>query len=436
MLKDIGLDLENLVEDRPEEQLFRYHRSSLTAPEILDIERQKIFDKCWIYLGHESEVPRPGDYKRRKVAGRPVFFIRSRTDNKVNVFFNTCAHRGATICRHDEGNSKSMQCFYHAWTFDTDGNLIGVPDEESYGGFWDKSKMGLKPVTRVESYRGLIFVNLDPDAEDLVSYLAGAREYIDYVVDAAEEAVRFYTGSSNGSSDSVGMEILKGSHMYAIKANWKLLAENSYDAYHVAPTHASYIQYLKNVGHELQGYLGGTQVDLGNGHAATVGEVQWGRPVSKWAPIFGVDAKEEMDAVRRHIINKFGEERGRMMTEIDRNLVIFPNLVINDIMALVIRTFYPVRPDYIEVLQCELVPKGERADVRAKRLDSFLTFLGPGGFATPEDTEALESCQQGAQADPVSWSYISRGMGHDTPQILDEHQMRTWWREWHRRMMA
>ena len=437
MIKDVGLNLEDLIEDKPEEELFRYHRSALTSPEILEIERRKIFDKSWLYLGHESEVPNPGDYKRRNIAGRPIFFIRGRQSGEVNVLYNTCIHRGAVVCRHDEGNAKALQCFYHAWTYDTEGNLIGLPDEKAYGGFWSKEKMGLKPV-RAENYRGLIFVNFDPDAEDLVTYLAGAREYIDIVIDTAEEAVRYYEGSSDSenSSDSLGMEVLRGTHLYGVKANWKLLAENSYDAYHVAPTHESYMRYLKDMGHEPEAPSEGTQKDLGNGHAVMQAVLPWGRTISKWSPMFGEDAKEDMDALRDHIINKFGEERGRLMTDFDRNLVIFPNLVINDIMSLVFRTFYPTRPDYMEATQWEFVPKGERPDLRAKRLDAFLTFLGPGGFATPEDTEAMESCQQGFRADLVEWSYLSRGFQHDPPSPIDEHQLRTWWREWHRRMLA
>lgn len=445
MIKDTDLNLESLIDDRPEDGIFRYHRSAVRSPEILEIERRKIFDKCWLYLGHESEVPHPGDYKRRKVGGRPLFFIRGRRSGEVNVFFNTCIHRGARICRHDEGNAKALQCFYHAWTYDTEGNLTAVPGEEAYTGQWSKETMGLVPA-RAESYRGFIFVNFDPDAEDLRTFLAGAKDHIDLSMDGMEEAVRFYTnsanGSSNGASDSLSTdlttEILRGTHMYGVKANWKLLAENSYDAYHVAPTHASYIQYLKDLGTELKGGgpSGGTQIDLGNGHAVMQGKVPWGRAIAQWNPMFGEAAKEDMDALQRHLINKFGEERGRLITEYDRNMVVFPNLVLNDIMAYTIRTFDPVKPDYLEASQWELVPKGEPHDVRAKRLHAFLTFLGPGGFASPEDTEAIESCQAGFEADLVEWSYLSRGFEHDPPESQDEHQLRTYWREWSRRMLA
>src|SRR5690349_2610244 len=131
---------------------------------------------------------------------RPLFFVRSATSGDVNVFYNSCTHRGSTICRRDRGNGKTFQCFYHAWTFDSDGRLIGVPDEECYGPHFDKSKYGLVGVPRMESYRGLIFVSYDPEVEDLVDYLAGARAYIDAMMDAAEVAAAF-SGGTNGAGE-------------------------------------------------------------------------------------------------------------------------------------------------------------------------------------------------------------------------------------------
>ena len=181
-------------------------------------ERELIFSKCWIYLGHESEVENPGDYRRRTVAGRPLFFTRGR-DGQVRVFLNTCPHRGALICRRDEGNAEVLQCFYHAWTFNTHGELIGVPGEDAYGPGWERGELDLKQPPRVESYRGFVFVSFNSYAEDLVTYLAGAREYLDLIVDQAEE----------------GMRVVAGSNKYIMKANWKLLGENSLDGYHLVP---------------------------------------------------------------------------------------------------------------------------------------------------------------------------------------------------------
>src|SRR5207302_6692213 len=109
------MDLASLVMDRPREGLFRVHRSAMTSAEILALERERIFDRCWLYVGHESELAQPGDYRRRTVAGRPLFLVRGR-DRRVRAFYNTCRHRGALVCRQDRGTAQQFQCFYHAWT--------------------------------------------------------------------------------------------------------------------------------------------------------------------------------------------------------------------------------------------------------------------------------------------------------------------------------
>jgi len=115
-------DPRNLIIDNPNEGVFRVHRSAMTSLEILQMEQERIFNQCWLYLCHESEVEEPGDYRRRNVAGRPLFFIRG-SDGKLRVFLNTCTHRGALICRHDHGRADVLQCFYHAWSFNNQGDL-------------------------------------------------------------------------------------------------------------------------------------------------------------------------------------------------------------------------------------------------------------------------------------------------------------------------
>ncbi len=114
-------------------------------------------------------------------------------------------------------------------------------------------------------------------------------------------------------------------------------------------------------------------------------------------------------------------------------MIIFPNLVVNDIMAVTIRTFSPVRAGEMDVTAWEIAPAEESGERLARRLHSFLEFLGPGGFATPDDVEALDSCQIGFAADGVEWSDISRGMTRE-PRPDDELQMRSFWREWQARM--
>src|SRR5947209_9198914 len=171
-----------LVLNDPAALQFQVNRATMVDPEILELERRRIFDVCWIYVGHESEVRAPGDFKTRSVCGRPVIFSRDGK-NELRVFLNTCRHRGTMVCREPEGNAKIYTCFYHGWSYDRDGRLDGVPGESSYPPGFDRSQFGLMSPPRVDAYRGFVFVNFDANAMPLADYLAGAKEYIDLVVD-------------------------------------------------------------------------------------------------------------------------------------------------------------------------------------------------------------------------------------------------------------
>ena len=417
------MEIEDLIIDDRRRGIFRVHRSSMTSVDLFRREQEQIFDRCWIYLGHESEVQHPGDYLRRTIAGRPLFLVRGK-DDQVRVFLNSCTHRGALICRRDAGNADVLQCFYHAWSFNTNGELIGVPGEDAYGPYFDKSELGLKQPPRVESYRGFYFVSFNPYVDDLVTYLAGAKDYLDLIVDQAEE----------------GMRVIRGSNKYTMKANWKLLVENSLDGYHLVPTHQTYLDYISSLGTDDSGQTAasrivGTAKALGNGHCVIESPVRNGRPIAHWHPLFGEEAREPIARVRQRLVEKYGEERTHRMADTSRNLIIYPNLVINDIMAITIRYFEPVAPDHMEVTAWHLVPREESESMLATRLDSFLTFLGPGGFATPDDVEALESCQAGFRATETEWSDISRGM-LSPAKSTDELQMRGFWRQWHANMQG
>jgi p-cumate 2,3-dioxygenase alpha subunit len=409
--------LENLVIDNTVDGLFRVNRRVFTDPAILEAEKQGVFDQSWIYAGHESEIPESGDFRARDVAGRPLILARG-SDGQVRALLNTCTHRGSLVCRQTSGNTKSFQCPYHAWTFSNQGELIGVPGEDAYGTGFDRQELGLATASRMESYRGFIFVSFNPYVDDLIDYLAGAREYLDLICDQSE----------------VGMEVVSGTQAYCMRANWKLLVENSIDGYHAPITHQRYIEFLCETGVNrgfLQKRWKGQGLALGNGHSVIVNSPLGGRPIAHWTPMFGEEKKAELEAIRQNLAERYGEERAYKMTQTSRNLFIFPNLIINDIMAITIRTFFPSTPDYMDITAWALAPKDESEDNRRLRLDNFLTFLGPGGFATPDDVEMLEGCQKGFANREVGWSDISRGMQRDEPWSNDELQIRTFWRKWH-----
>lgn len=150
----------------------------------------------------------------------------------------------------------------------------------------------------------------------------------------------------------------------------------------------------------------------------------FGRPLSE-------EAQAEREARYERLRAKHGEAWVERLNGI-RNMVIFPNLVIIDlVMGVVIRKIDPVAPDYMEVTAWELAPPEEGPELKRQRLDNFLTFWGPGGLASPDDVEMLESAQKAyASVRELEWSDISRGMHKDVPIQSDEYQMRTFWRQW------
>jgi p-cumate 2,3-dioxygenase subunit alpha len=414
------MDLQQLIIDDPRAGLFRVHRSVMTSPDVLALERERIFDQCWLYVGHESEIPNAGDFRRRNVADRPLIFLRG-SDGAVRVLFNTCTHRGARICRQDAGNAKTFQCFYHAWTFDTRGQLIGLPGEEAYGSGWDRAERALRAAPRMEQYRGFYFVSFSPDGEDLATYLDGAKEYLDLVVDQAE----------------TGMRIIPGENKYAIHANWKLLSENSFDAYHVLSLHQTYYAFLTSLGVDVTGARGWTAddaqaYDLGHGHAVTDTPARMPRPVALWHPCFGEQARGEIDRLRARLVARHGDERAYRMAETVRNLFIYPNLFLIDGPAVTLRVYWPTAPDGMQVHAWALGPAEEEPALLANRLVAYQLFLGPGGFGTPDDVEVLEACQEGFAARAVEWSDVSRGMQREGARLFtDELHLRAFWREWH-----
>lgn len=266
---------EMVVEDRAR-HLFRVSRHAFTDETVLEAERRGIFDRCWLYVGHGSEIANNCDFVTRNVGGRELIFNRDRA-GVVRAFLNTCPHRGAMVVREKKGNALSFRCFYHGWSFNVNGRFASRFDEGNYG----KEHYGggcadLVQVPRLESHRDFWFVNFDRNAISLSDYLAGAKDYINMVADHAE----------------AGMEIVGSGQQYVINANWKLLAENSIDAFHGFPVHNTYFDYLKNIGSLRMeagaGHFGASgMTDLGNGHAVIEYASPWGRPVARWVPSWG-----------------------------------------------------------------------------------------------------------------------------------------------------
>lgn len=202
----------------------RMSRNLFWDRDIYDQELEKVFARCWLFVAHESQIPKAGDYVSAYMGEDNVLIVRQK-DGSVKGFLNTCPHRGNKVCFSDVGNARQFICNYHGWAFGIDGELRGMYASEAFEKTGlDKSRHGLHPVAKIESYRGLVFATLDPEAPTLAEYLGDMRYYLDAVFDM----------------DEGGTEFIGGCVKSVIKCNWKLAAENFVgDALHAGWTHDS-----------------------------------------------------------------------------------------------------------------------------------------------------------------------------------------------------
>src|SRR5262249_14929179 len=104
----------------------RVPRRLYTDPAIFELEMERIFNAAWLYVGHESQIKKPGDYFATRMGRKPVVLVRDH-EGKVRVIHNQCAHRGAMVVAPDKGNAAEFTCCYHGWTYHLDGRVKAVP---------------------------------------------------------------------------------------------------------------------------------------------------------------------------------------------------------------------------------------------------------------------------------------------------------------------
>jgi phenylpropionate dioxygenase-like ring-hydroxylating dioxygenase large terminal subunit len=192
--------------------------SSYSDPEMLALERRRIFERSWQYAGHLAQVERSGDYVACAAGHVPVVVVRDESGD-LAAFLNVCRHRGSEVVR-GSGNRKTLQCSYHAWTYGLDGSLRSAPRSEREPGF-DPEGLSLLPV-RVETLGPLIFVNPDRDAPPLADVAAGIHESL---------------ASGGIEIDSL---VFDRRIEFGLEANWKVVIENYLECYHCPTAHPNF----------------------------------------------------------------------------------------------------------------------------------------------------------------------------------------------------
>jgi choline monooxygenase len=195
-----------------------------SSPEIYRLEQTQIFGKYWYYVGHISQLDGPGSFFTVDIAEQPLVILQAKT-GELRAFFNICTHRAGPVAL-GSGKCNRLTCLYHAWSFDLDGSLRGIPDMDTAKDF-DVAAHALTPVN-VDVWGPFIFVNLNPDAEPLSVQLGELPELF-----------RRYQFSNWARAHSID---------YWTDTNWKLYVENNTESYHepsVHPVLAKYYQHIK-----------------------------------------------------------------------------------------------------------------------------------------------------------------------------------------------
>jgi nitrite reductase/ring-hydroxylating ferredoxin subunit len=183
-------------------------------------EQERVFARAWLFVGHESQIPNPGDFFVSSMGEEAVILCRDRAQ-KIHVFLNSCRHRGMKVCRYDEGNTPVFTCPYHGWSYASDGRLVGVPYfREAYHSQLDRTQWGLVEVAQLSNYKGAIWATWDKEAPAFAEYLGDFAPYLEQTFDA-------WDGGDGG------IEVLGGIQKWRVPCNWKFPAENfSGDSYH------------------------------------------------------------------------------------------------------------------------------------------------------------------------------------------------------------
>ena len=407
-----SLDIEAMV--RPG----RVHRRLYTDPEIFERELDRIFGRAWIYVGHDSQVPGPGDFYATRIGRQPVVMVR-HTDGAIHVIHNRCAHRGTQLVGLERGHAEAFVCGYHGWTYETDGRIKSVPLNHGYPAHFDASaeNLGMAPLARVDSYRGFVFASLAAEGPSLAEFLGHMTTSFDDMIDRAPDGALIVAG---------------GVHKHAYDGNWKLYLENLCDAAHPTFVHQSSIEAARAQDDSVH--------TDGAGEIAVRQMRQNGAPYEFWENEVGIwtypnghsylgdyHDDEKLVAAKRDasfaeyvglLEKKQGKARAKEILEVGRwNSNIWPNCSFMSQFRQ-LRVVHPVAVDRTEVHTFCFRLAGAPETMFHDTIRFANVVNGTGSPVLTDDLEIYGRISTGLRSEGLEWLEIGRGYASDEP---DEH---------------
>src|ERR1700722_14135800 len=385
----------------------RVHRGVYTDPDIFELELERIFGRAWLFVGHTSQVRKPGDYITVDLGRQPVIMTRHH-DGSVRVLLNRCTHRGAKVANERCGHATRLVCLYHGWTFDTDGALIGVPVPEGASESFRKEEFGLARAPRVAEYRGFVFASLSANGPSFEDHIGPMKRNIDDLVDRAPDGELAFDA---------------GMHRYAYDGNWKLQIENVLDSYHVPFGHASTVnkdgvQFARREGDQKGAMVVETEKKqtaaswkdrksfiAGNGHGWT----------SNTSLDDGKRSSPAFDEYKKVLAEKVGSERAQqILTPRLHNSLIYPNMSIMG-LNIHVRVIRPIAVDRTEVNIFPVRLVGAPAAMNSANIRLLNVTHSAASFVQTNELEAFALSQNGLRSTATDWVDISRGLGAEEP---------------------
>lgn len=400
------MDLRELV--RPD----RVHRRVYADPAIFELEMDRIFGRSWIFLAHESQIPRSGDFFRTRLGREDVLVVRDGA--RIHALINRCAHRGATVCTGEHGTVPGFVCPYHGWSYRLDGTLNAVPHRQSYPATFDMAdpRLSLARVPRIESYRGFVFGSLAPSGPSLGEHLGPMTAAIDNLIDRAPD----------GAIEQAG-----GIARLVYRGNWKFHNENAIDTLHPGFVHESSVASAKA---DARDYAA-PAYDAHQTHtqllANAFGPREWDGVGLVGAPgghaymggfyKSGILAPTRNDPVwadyRARLAARLGPQKADEVLAMDRfNNLIFPSVSINAQYQQV-RIVQPLAVDRTRVVSFCFRLKGAPEPLFHQAVRYLTNLCSPYSMIFGDDLAIFERCQAGLSNALPEWIDVSRGLGQE-----------------------
>ncbi|MET4575618.1 aromatic ring-hydroxylating dioxygenase subunit alpha [Ottowia thiooxydans] len=415
------------------------HKDCYVSDEVFALEMEQLFTHTWVYVGHASQVPKPGDFYGTTVGDQPVIMVR-HTDGSIKVLYNRCAHKGVQIAPEGCGNTgKFFRCPYHAWTYRTDGKLLSIPLKKGYDntGFENcEASRGLAAVGAVEVYRDFVFCRLNPEGISFAEFFGPSLSTLDNMVDRSPEG---------------RLEVAGGVMRYLHHCNWKMLVDNQTDTCHPMVAHESSAGTAVKVWQQApEGTPKPMAVELfapfvnpyeffenmgirvwtnGHGHTGVSDSIH-----AEYSPAAGY--WESMVAA-------YGEERARsILSEVRHNTVYFPNIMVKGPIQ-TLRLFKPLAANktLVESWTFRLVGAPDLLLERTLMYNRLVN--APTSVVGHDDLEMYERAQQGLHSRGAAWVNVGRlydsaehGQTDAVTNGTNEWQMRSQMRAWVRFMTA